>query len=162
VVNERFTCLPAAGTCCGWLSPCAKFFRPFYYAQPGEVREWLNRAVSKTVKGESPSRVRIPPSPPFGIRVRRRTAVNRPLGRVDPTGFGEMSEWLKEHAWKACVRETASRVRIPLSPPEFRGWAGWGTWVRFFGDVAQMGERLVRNEEVGGSIPLISTSFVSQ
>ena len=26
------------------------------------------------------------------------------------------------------------------------------------GDVAQMGERLVRNEEVGGSIPLISTS----
>ena len=27
------------------------------------------------------------------------------------------------------------------------------------GDVAQMGERLVRNEEVGGSIPLISTMF---
>ena len=25
------------------------------------------------------------------------------------------------------------------------------------GDVAQLGERLVRNEEVGGSIPLIST-----
>src|ERR1041385_3786475 len=30
----------------------------------GEVRERLNRAVSKTVKGASPSRVRIPPSPP--------------------------------------------------------------------------------------------------
>ena len=28
-----------------------------------------------------------------------------------------MSEWLKEHAWKACVRETVPRVRIPLSPP---------------------------------------------
>src|SRR5262245_29240064 len=27
------------------------------------------------------------------------------------------------------------------------------------GDVAQLGERLVRNEEVGGSIPLISTIF---
>ena len=28
-----------------------------------------------------------------------------------------MSERLKEHAWKACVRETVPRVRIPLSPP---------------------------------------------
>src|SRR3954454_8855061 len=32
---------------------------------------------------------------------------------------GEMSEWLKEHAWKACVGETLPRVRIPLSPPNF-------------------------------------------
>ena len=31
-----------------------------------------------------------------------------------------MSEWLKEHASKACERETVPRVRIPLSPP-FRG-----------------------------------------
>src|SRR4051812_21230296 len=30
-----------------------------------------------------------------------------------------MSEWLKEHAWKACVGETLPRVRIPLSPPTF-------------------------------------------
>ena len=30
---------------------------------------------------------------------------------------GEVSEWLKEHAWKACMRATVSRVRIPLSPP---------------------------------------------
>lgn len=28
-----------------------------------------------------------------------------------------MSEWLKEHAWKACMWETASRVQIPFSPP---------------------------------------------
>ena len=28
-----------------------------------------------------------------------------------------MSEWLKEHAWKACVFERVPRVRIPLSPP---------------------------------------------
>ncbi len=28
-----------------------------------------------------------------------------------------MSEWLKEHAWKACVGETLPGVRIPLSPP---------------------------------------------
>ncbi len=27
-----------------------------------------------------------------------------------------MSEWLKEHAWKACVRLRVPWVRIPLSP----------------------------------------------
>ncbi len=31
--------------------------------------------------------------------------------------IGELSEWLKEHAWKVCIRETVSRVRIPHSPP---------------------------------------------
>ncbi len=30
---------------------------------------------------------------------------------------GEVSEWLKEHAWKACSREIATWVRIPPSPP---------------------------------------------
>ncbi len=32
---------------------------------------------------------------------------------------GEMAEWLKAHAWKACIVERLSRVRIPLSPPAF-------------------------------------------
>ncbi len=27
-----------------------------------------------------------------------------------------MAEWLKAHAWKACLRETVTWVRIPLSP----------------------------------------------
>src|SRR3954447_24879504 len=31
---------------------------------------------------------------------------------------GGVAEWLKAHAWKACIRETVSRVRIPLPPPE--------------------------------------------
>src|SRR5262249_45442714 len=31
-----------------------------------------------------------------------------------------MAEWLKAHAWKACIGETLSRVRIPLSPPLIR------------------------------------------
>lgn len=31
-----------------------------------------------------------------------------------------MAEWLKAHAWKACVRETVPWVRIPLSPPSQR------------------------------------------
>src|SRR5437763_12360690 len=29
-----------------------------------------------------------------------------------------MAEWLKAHAWKACLGETLTWVRIPLSPPE--------------------------------------------
>ena len=31
---------------------------------------------------------------------------------------GEMAEWLKAHAWKACIRAIVSWVRIPLSPPK--------------------------------------------
>ena len=33
-----------------------------------------------------------------------------------PTILGEMSEWLKVHAWNACLEETLSGVRISLSP----------------------------------------------
>ena len=40
-----------------------------------------------------------------------------PSGKLLIHSIGEMSEWLKEHAWKACVGETLPRVRIPLSPP---------------------------------------------
>ena len=31
---------------------------------------------------------------------------------------GGVAEWLKAHAWNACVRETVPWVRIPLPPPE--------------------------------------------
>src|SRR5262245_21945770 len=34
-----------------------------------------------------------------------------------------MAEWLKAHAWKACIRESVSWVRIPLSPPAFFAYA---------------------------------------
>src|SRR5580704_10118235 len=30
---------------------------------------------------------------------------------------GGVAEWLKALAWKACIRETVSWVRIPLPPP---------------------------------------------
>jgi hypothetical protein len=33
------------------------------------------------------------------------------------TNNGEMAEWFKAHAWNACIGETLSWVRIPLSPP---------------------------------------------
>ena len=32
-----------------------------------------------------------------------------------------MAERFKAHAWKACLGETLSWVRIPLSPPSFKG-----------------------------------------
>ena len=32
---------------------------------------------------------------------------------------GEVSEWLKEHAWKACSLARGSQVRILFSPPFF-------------------------------------------
>ncbi len=32
-------------------------------------------------------------------------------------GVGEVSEWLKEHAWKACKVARPSQVRILFSPP---------------------------------------------
>src|SRR4029079_4704405 len=38
---------------------------------------------------------------------------------VLPISAGEMAEWLKAHAWKACLGETLTWVRIPLSPPSF-------------------------------------------
>ena len=33
--------------------------------------------------------------------------------------IGEMAEWLKAPAWKACILLKVSRVRIPFSPPKF-------------------------------------------
>ena len=48
--------------------------------------------------------------------------------------IGEVSEWFKEHAWKACVRLRVPRVRIPPSPPHLplnsgvRVTAGPSTW----------------------------------
>ena len=34
--------------------------------------------------------------------------------------YGEVSEWLKEHAWKACKVARPSQVRILFSPPSSR------------------------------------------
>jgi hypothetical protein len=35
-----------------------------------------------------------------------------------------VAERLKAHAWKVCMRETVSRVRIPPPPPEALGTEG--------------------------------------
>ena len=41
------------------------------------------------------------------------------LRAVSPLG-GAVSERFKEHAWKACRRETVTWVRIPPAPPFFQ------------------------------------------
>src|SRR5262249_20100092 len=50
-----------------------------------------------------------------------RRFVARPRGAIlRAQARGGMAEWLKAHAWKACIRETVSWVRIPLPPPALR------------------------------------------
>lgn len=39
-------------------------------------------------------------------------------------GKGEVSEWSNEHAWKVCILERVSRVRIPPSPQEAQAMSG--------------------------------------
>jgi hypothetical protein len=50
------------------------------------------------------------------------------------------------------------------SPAKLRGLhvARLERWMCWCGAVAQLGERLVRNEEVSGSIPLSSTKIIKQ
>src|ERR1039457_4878277 len=42
---------------------------------------------------------------------------NGSVGRHELATRGGVAEWLKAHAWKACLRETVTWVRIPLPPP---------------------------------------------
>jgi hypothetical protein len=54
-----------------------------------------------------------------------RSPLQKSPGPFKTGRSGEMAEWLKAHAWKACVRETVPWVRIPLSPPLAFASAGW-------------------------------------
>ena len=56
----------------------------------GRVAEWLMAPVLKTGIPETVSGVRIPPLPPLSFRFWFYFC-------------GEMAEWLKAHAWKACI-----------------------------------------------------------
>jgi hypothetical protein len=38
---------------------------------------------------------------------------------VDLCEYGEVAEWLKAHAWKACIGANQSQVRILFSPPDY-------------------------------------------
>ena len=54
---------------------------------------------------------------------------------------GEVSEWLKEHAWKVCIRESVSRVRTPLSPPNLKRKPGFASRLFFAWCTAERGEK---------------------
>ena len=47
--------------------------------------------------------------------IRANGSAGRRIGRPNRP-VGEVTEWPKVHAWKACVRATVPRVRIPPSP----------------------------------------------
>jgi hypothetical protein len=84
------------------------------------VSSWNGRRNSRAVR-----RASFPGYPALSRRVR----ICAPeVGRTPHSGLryrcGEVSEWLKEHAWKVCKRlNRASGVRIPLSPPLFPSFA---------------------------------------
>ena len=67
--------------------------------------EWLKGTASKVVVGVSSPGVRIPLSP-HGFS-------------LDFSLKGEMSERLKEHAWKACVAQVTGGSNPPLSEDGF-------------------------------------------
>src|SRR6185436_14379587 len=67
------------------------------------------------------SRRKAPPVNQFRRHHGLSLSGSSPDGKLLSPPAGEMSEWFKEHAWKACVRETVPRVRIPFSPPAFAG-----------------------------------------
>ena len=66
----------------------------------------------------------------FPANSRRRPAGCKVKRRHDMAHLpcGGMAEWLKALAWKACIRETVSWVRIPLPPPDGsrNSFSGWG------------------------------------
>ena len=81
----------------------------------------LNTAeiTAETAQGSDLDRV-VPAG--AGCEPRRKSLVSRVVNPgpavIWPVPFpGGVAEWLKAHAWKACIRETVSWVRIPLPPP---------------------------------------------
>jgi hypothetical protein len=58
-------------------------------------------------------------APPVRPKSNRRPGLSprRPRLYCARATRGGMAEWLKALAWKACIRETVSWVRIPLPPP---------------------------------------------
>src|SRR6056297_2364401 len=103
---------------------------PAPYRQPARVRP--DRRTPQYCLGRTPTGSRDAPPPRFhggllprthprGAMIPETDAAPRPLANPAPLRLegrnGEVAEWSKAHAWKACRRETVSRVRIPVSPP---------------------------------------------
>ena len=75
-----------------------------------------------------------------------------------------MAEWLKAHAWKACVRESVPWVRIPLppprrlSPPSQSGNRGKICDVWHSGGLAPTADKVwqIRNDRLAGNAEAIA------
>jgi hypothetical protein len=63
---------------------------------------------------------------------------------------GEVSEWLKEHAWKVCIPERVSRVRIPPSP-QIHCPANRRGFIFLFRSVAELARAKARNKNKKGT-----------
>src|SRR5215467_7070240 len=61
-------------------------------------------APHRRENGPPSTHVVVPRGGACGVRARR---------------YGGVAEWLKAHAWKACLRETVTWVRTPPPPPSY-------------------------------------------
>ena len=59
-----------------------------------------------------------------------------------------MAEWLKAHAWKACIGETLSRVRIPVSPPFLLRLLSMMATLEIDDDLLERAEKIARERGV--------------
>ncbi len=66
-------------------------------------------------------------------------------------GAGEVSEWLKEHAWKACRVARLSQVRILFSPPVHKKQPLWVVFLLQF-DVSREPIAKAVGALIGGEI----------
>ena len=82
--------------------------------RPAQSRDTGRLAASGL--GPKPAWSERGPPPCYSVEEHRGIA-QLTASRIFRTRTGEMAEWLKAHAWKACLGETLTWVRIPLSPP---------------------------------------------
>ena len=70
-------------------------------------------------------------------------------------GAGEVSEWLKEHAWKACSLARGSQVRILFSPPSLEVLSRRFSFLARFVSHFEKRKRLSNTPRLGSKIVLM-------
>ena len=94
--------------------------RDYFMPGPQALFDFLRTAgVSRTRRGTAGlRRGRNRQRSPRQLRLARlRLALKKAAQRCHDMATGQVAEWLKALAWKACIRETVSWVRIPPCPP---------------------------------------------
>ena len=75
------------------------------YVSSGEVSEWLTRGTSRENAEGGPEGVRSEATNNEHASVLRSVGIAVAQQDKQYVSSGEVSEWLKEHAWKVCIRE---------------------------------------------------------